>query len=420
MARGLLPFLLLAAAGIIPAQTVAPEVLLLARARAAVRQALDGLPDCTCLETVDRLHKPAGGKALRPADTVRLDILFSGERELFASPGDTAWETSMFRFVAGGMMGNGLFALHLKSVFVTNQAIIAWHGEESEQGRTVARFDFEEPLSLSGYTVSRGAVAELVAEKGSFWVDPATSELLRLEIQAVEIPPSLQYETVTTKIGYQRVRIGLREALLPATAELYTRDLDGEENLNRIAFTNCHEYRTESRLSFDMGTAAPPAASAATPIAAKTESRVPPGVSMTIALATPIGDGSAVGSRVEGKIAGGGPAPAGSLVVGRIRRLEKTSEPDFGDYYIVGIEFTGIETRDARLLFSADLEGIDAASGVEMVLTSASPPPGNGALRSTTTIRKMATTQIPGVGTFFVHASRLNLRPGLRMRWKTR
>ena len=26
----------------------------------------------------------------------------------------------------------------------------------------------------------------------------------------------------------------------------FTRDLDGEENLNRIAFTNCHEYRTES------------------------------------------------------------------------------------------------------------------------------------------------------------------------------
>ena len=67
------------AAMIAPGQELAPEVLLLARAKALLRQNLARLPDCTCLETLQRFYTPAGkSQTMRPLDTVRLEVLYSG------------------------------------------------------------------------------------------------------------------------------------------------------------------------------------------------------------------------------------------------------------------------------------------------------------------------------------------------------
>jgi hypothetical protein len=50
-----------------PSQDLPPEVLTLARIHDRVREAVERLPDCTCVETVARFRKSAG-----------LQILFSG------------------------------------------------------------------------------------------------------------------------------------------------------------------------------------------------------------------------------------------------------------------------------------------------------------------------------------------------------
>src|SRR4051794_40454309 len=70
-----------------PAQDLPQWVILLARVKAHLRQELARLTDCVCLETVRRDYRPAGGK-MRPLDTIRLEVLSTGRREMFASPGD--------------------------------------------------------------------------------------------------------------------------------------------------------------------------------------------------------------------------------------------------------------------------------------------------------------------------------------------
>src|SRR5215472_6355787 len=112
----------------LPAQDLLPpEVLMLSRIRTHVKQALDHLPDCTCIETVSRFHK-AAGQDFKPIDTVVFQILFSGNKELFTWPGETKWEDNPFTFVHSGMLGNGLFALHLRAIFSGNQSLIKYHG----------------------------------------------------------------------------------------------------------------------------------------------------------------------------------------------------------------------------------------------------------------------------------------------------
>lgn len=414
----------------LPAQNLPPEVLTLARIRAHVREALDRLPDCTCLETVDRFVKPRG-KNLRRLDTVVLQILFSGGDELFASPGDTRWETSPFAFLSSGMMGNGLFALHLRSIFLNNQAIIKYHGMESPIGRPEARYDFDMSRMLSGYTVHHAGAAGRVATYGSFWADPKTYDLCLLEFHAVDIPPELRYVDVSTAITYARVRIGESDVLLPQTADLRTTGTDGEENRDVIEFTHCQGYQAESKLRFgdanDTAAAARPAAASLKPAV---ENTLPPELRVAIALHNALDDHAAVGSLLEGKVVGAVTqkhkvlVPEGATVKGRLRRLERYT--DAGDYFTVGLEFTEVETPDAKLRFYAELQDMDHLEGVEMTLHITRMEPGEshsgrtGNLTWTNVYREqIRTNEVPGVGIFFARGAHFSLPAGFKTVWKT-
>ena len=431
--RRSIPLLFLAVFSV-PAQDLPPEVLTLARIRDRVREAVERLPDCTCVETVARFRKPAG-KDLKPVDRAVLQILFSGGKELFASPGDTHWETSPFAFLASGMMGNGLFALHLKTVFVNNQAIIRYKGDESPTGRREARYDFHISRMASGYTVEHAGASGVVAMRGSFWADPETYDLRRLEFHAEEIPPELLYADIFTAIDYGRVRIGERDILLPRAADMRTTGVDGGENLNHIEFTHCQGFHAESTLVFGAARDAAPAAgpAATPPKPAAVEGTLPPALLIAVALNAPLDDHAVVGSLIQGKVVGGIMqkekvlVPDGALVEGRIRRLERYS--DAGDYFIVALEFTRLETPGGNLRFYADLQDVDRREGAEMVFSNTTRVEQGGFQSAgqrvaavawdNTSSQRIWTHEIPGVGTFFVRGSSFSLPFGFKTMWKT-
>jgi hypothetical protein len=416
------------------AQDLVPrDVLMLARIRDRVRWALDRLPDCTCIETAARFHRPAG-KELKPLDRVVFQILFSGNQELFASPGDTNWRTEPATFIESGMIGNGLFALHLRAIFLNNQSVIKYHGMESSGGREEARYDFSISRMFSGYRVSHLQASGIVGMRGSFWADPETYDLRRLEIHADEIPPELLYTDVSTFIQYGWVHIGTSDVLLPQAADLDTLDVLGEENRDEIEFTHCQGFHTESSVNFG-----PPDENAAVTVSTPPrvpvgEATLPVGLRVAIALAAALDERQDVGSTVEGRVTdnvalkGKVLIPAGAQVKGRIRRLEHYS--DDGGYYIIALEFTHIEVPDHNLRFYADLQDLDRTNGAEMTFSntnvegsgvwkSPGKPPSDGPNWSKTHIVRIRTTDVPGVGTFFVRGSHLQLPAGFKTFWKT-
>jgi hypothetical protein len=412
------------------AQELGPGVLTLKHIRDGVGQALARLPDCMCVETVDRFWKPAGA-GLRPPDRmdrVVLQILFSGDKELFASPGDTRWETDPKAFLASGLIGNGIFALFLHTVFLNNVSVIQYKGEETVAGRREVRYDFSISSLSSGYMVHRGSASGIVAMRGSFWADPQTYDLRRLEFHGEQIPPALLYTDIVTTISYGRVRIGGRDVLLPQTAVVRTTDADGEGRRNDIEFTHCQGFATESTLSFG-AEPGPVAGQPKTPAPPPPEGTVPAGLHINIALSAPLGEDAAVGSLLEGRVVGAvlqkGKVliPDGAAIKGRLRRLEGYS--DAGDYFVVALEFTRIETPAANLRFYAELQGLERLEGVEMSHQTSSTTegefvaPGQSAKWSMTDKVSIWTHEVPGVGTFFVRGSQLSLPAGFRTVWTT-
>ena len=408
------------------AQDLPPGVLLLARVKAHMRAELARLPNCSCLETVHRDYRPAGGK-MRPRDTVRLEVLYSDRHELYASPGDRAFsDHEPIDFVGSGTIGNGHFALFLSEIAGQGSGpSYEYKGEELLLGRRLVRYDYRVPVSISGHTIDLPQGHGKVGVKGSFWADPVNYDIVRISLAHDEIPPELPVATSTTSIDYAHTNLGGTDFLLPQSADARLVRFSGEESQNHIEFTHCHLYGAQSSISFGEHQGFPLFGASSV---LEMSRELLPALQVVVKITTRITDKTAVGTLIDGMVEGNVLhkkqvlIPNGSLVRGRVRRLEWND--DKGGYYVVGLEFTEIEAAGTRYRFFADLEGTDALPGIRQVLRSRLPREKSSVSGSPdmvfTSDEILSLPDLPGVGSFFVQAKRLELPAGFRMTWKTR
>jgi hypothetical protein len=402
-----------------------PGVLLLARVKAHMREELNRLPNCSCLETVQRDHQPAGGRML-PLDTVRLEVLYSDGHELYASPGDSHFSANQpMDFVGSGTIGNGHFALFLGEIAGEGSRLsYDYKGEEVLHGRKLARYDYRVPVSMSGHTVNCPEGSGKVGTKGTFWADPATYDIVRIAMEADEIPPELPIQQYLTSIDYAHTNLGGKDFLLPQAGDMRFLKFSGEDSRNHIEFTHCHLYGAQSSISFGPSGGFPQFG-ASSVLDMKRE--LLPALPVVIKLTSGITEKTAVGTLIHGVVAGNvvhkGKVliPDGSPARGRVRRLEWNDEK--GGYYIVALEFTDLEAAGTRYRFFADLEDTDRLPALQPSLRTSRQESRllpNGVARVVESSEILSLPDLPGVGSFFVQARRLDLPAGFRMTWKTR
>jgi hypothetical protein len=243
----------------LPGQDLPPGVLLLARVKQHGRATFEHIPDYTCLETVDRFEKPRNGASFRPIDTLLLEVASVGGKELFSRKGEARFHDGEVTDFAGeGLIGSGAFSTAPLNLFVRDVARITPLPQEGIVTRTTFGFHFEESAMTAGFTVQSGRSKGPAGLRGTFWVDPQTLDLVRIEEQAVDLPPMLFMRDLTTSIDYARTHIGSSDPLLPQSAETVVTDFYGVERKNTIEFTGCREYRSESSIHFGVPVPEPP------------------------------------------------------------------------------------------------------------------------------------------------------------------
>ena len=162
---------------------------LLGRIKDRMRENLVRAPDFVCLQSVERDSRPSPTTEWKHRDTLRLQVGFVGGKEIFAWQGAQRFEEKeLAEMVGAGTVGTGSFAVHATNIFLSGAAAISAKGEESLDGRRALRFDYSVPEELSRYKVRVSPYQAVVAYHGSFWVDAATLDLLRLEVHAQDIP----------------------------------------------------------------------------------------------------------------------------------------------------------------------------------------------------------------------------------------
>jgi hypothetical protein len=320
-----------------------PDVSLLGKIKSKVAENLRRLPNYTCTQTIIRSLRRKPAAKLQRIDTVRLEIAYVGGKELYGWPGSGKIDQSQITKLVGGTIGNGDFAVLPSSIFLGESAQFQYQGESSLEGKSAVRFDYTVPRLASGYQLQSEAAAAIVGYHGSFWADPDTLDLMRLEVSADDIPPTLKLASAVDRMEYDRVSIAGSKFLLPRGAELDITDSVGTESQNRMRLQSCHEFVGESVLSFRVPVES--FVAPGRPSLAKVD--LPDDFNMEVGLDTPIDSASsAVGDAVQATLRqsvradGEAAIPKGARVSGHIARLEQR-----GSLYYVDLAFDSLDLK---------------------------------------------------------------------------
>lgn len=385
---------------------LSPDVQLLASIRTKAARNLGRLPDYTCRQTTERSIRRIPGKKFELTDTVRLEVALVGGKELYGWPGAnniTEWEVSN---LVSGTFGNGDFGLHAAGVLLSDGATFTRAPDELLDGRRVIRYNYRVALLSSGYVLKVAPREAVVPYHGSIWVDSDTFDLLRLDVIADDVPAILGIKTCSKTLEYRRTPIGGAPFLLPFRSGLIVLDLNGAESRNRTVFHECRQYTGESVLTFadPLPESTPP-----TP-AAPPELSLPDEFVADVELLTPIDFvTSAVGDPIEARLLGNIKehrtliVPKGATLNGRIARLERA-----GSLFTFDFIFDSLQSLNGR----ATLAQRD--NQLSLVL------PASRCLPTAFSICSPVTPSIPASRALQMHASRLKLERGFRMRLHSR
>jgi len=310
-------------------------------------------PNYTCTETIERTRQAPASRS-KVEDTLRLEVALVNGKEMFAWPGSKQFEDrDLSELISTGMFGNGNFAIYARILFLSNIATVEYRGETPLGGRPALRYDFRVARWNGGYRLSVNGHEEAVAFHGSFYADPATMDLRRVEVAAEDIPASLGVTAAETTVDYGRVKIGEETFLLPVDSELMMAMPDVIDR-NWVRFSACRKFTGESTLLF---TDPELVETASAPAGRLREVEIP--ADLTLQLEMPAVDlmRGAVGDAIQATLASdlkkgrGLLAPKGSIARGRILRLER-----YSSYFLLKIDFQDLEWPGghARLKLSFD------------------------------------------------------------------
>jgi len=405
------PILALLALGALCAADELPaHVLNLARIERQMTAELKRLPNYSCLETIDR-YTAAQGKKLRPYDRIRINVALVDGKELYSWPGARTFDDrSLASMVNNGFVSDGDFSAMTKNIFVNRTAEITWVGavpaSEAAGSRQLLRYDFHIQQMMSGWQIRVRHASGTVGAKGSFWVDPATLDLVRLRFAAEDMPPFSLDKSLEESVEFGRVRIGDEDVLLPLSVDLDVESFDGGRARNHETFTNCRRYSVETTLSFDVEEK--PSVSTAT--AVEEIRRVPAGLFLALRLETPLDSRhAAVGDELRAIVSRDVRfgkeliLPRGAMAKGVIRRLDR--HVGNAPYFEVGLEFYEAEFEGRRAVFSGKLDEVSQFEGYHKNAIGFVSSVGN--------------SPSPGVGYFYAEGVEIRIPKGVVFTWQS-
>jgi hypothetical protein len=233
-----------------PARTraLSPSEALIERAREAAFEFSQNLPNFICKEVMARYRQR--GRDETPLDVVSAELIYDKGKESYRDVKIDDRPTQRSLEEIGGASSTGEFASTLLSLFSpASNAQFRPGGASSISGLSAQVYDFEVRKENSSWTVHIDSQTLVAAYQGSVWVDPQTARVLRIEMQARNIPPDFPLDRIESAVDYSYVSIGGTSVLLPVHAEsLGCPRGAGDCSQNIIDFRNYHEFKVDVKI----------------------------------------------------------------------------------------------------------------------------------------------------------------------------
>lgn len=372
------------------------------------------LPEYVCTETIQRFGRASADRPMARIDSIRLDVAVTGDRELYGRPGArNFYSKSLAEVVGTGFVSTGRFAMFTRQILNTSKTMYKYQGQNERPGQPAHEFGFEVDPANSNYVLRSGSVEATTAYQGSFWMHAGSLDLLKVEVQAFDIPEKLGLAEAKTTLHYGRMAIGSDTILLPVLTTATVVTTDGLENLNRIQVESCRRFQTESKLSF----APPPEQTQPAP---RETMALPSGAVLELALADGLNlESAAVGQAVTASLARelrqGEKVlvPLGAIVRGQVVLIEKRAIPY--PSYQLGLTFDALDLRGESVPLNLTLAETASTPGLIRQSRKMAPTfqPG-GKARMQVLVRKVQ----DGEGYLEWDARKGQIPRGLRMKWR--
>lgn len=223
------------------------------KARAAVIAYVGGLPNYVCQEVTTRYVSETRQPNWRPIDVVSAELVYESGKESYRNltvngkplkkaPEETgAWSTGEFGTILRNLFDPGTDA---DFRYMEDDTI-------ERQAASVYKFDVERLRSSWKIWVPGQYI--LPAYKGSIWIDKQSANVLRIEMQAQEIPEEFPRIAVESAVDFDYITLGTPEKfLLPVHAEVLSCARGSNEcERNVIEFRNYHKFAGESTIKFN-------------------------------------------------------------------------------------------------------------------------------------------------------------------------
>ena len=229
-----------------------PPDPLIERARAKAEAFTANLPNFICRQLVSRFESQS-----KPADWVALDIV---EAEVAFEAGMESYQSikvngkllkkQEMSALEGGSWTTGEFGTVLSNIFEPWSLTSFKFRQTDTSTRPKSKvYWFHVEQSRSNWEARIASVSYLPEYRGAIWIDEETARVLRIEMEAMNLPLSFPADTLELNIDYGLVRIGGQEHLLPVHSETLA-CMRGELrcNWNKIDFRNYRKFSAESTI----------------------------------------------------------------------------------------------------------------------------------------------------------------------------
>lgn len=291
------------------------------------------------------------------SDRLRLDVAVSENREIYSWYGQQRFNNgSIDQLIKSGPITSGGFGGFLRNIFLAGGIEFIHTGHLVVNGVPEESFDYNVPLASSTYAIATKRGPITVAFRGSFTVDSATFELIKL---TVEVPKGSADSSVCyarSTIDYHMDHISGNDVLIPSHFDFKLEGTDHTLTDSQFDYRSCHAFTGESTISFKI---ADPPISGTGSGQAVVKGSIPQNVDLSIQLRTPINDqDSYTGDPAEGvllhniKLSHSREViPKGAVVTGFITQLEFYRFPS--PYYLLDILFNKVVDRNVTYTMRA-------------------------------------------------------------------
>jgi hypothetical protein len=226
---------------------------LIRRAADAAMEFTETLPSYVCTERVARMQSQSTASDFQTVDLVTMDVLYVNGLEDYRNIQINGKKSVKKLEESGGAWSTGEFGTVLVNLFSPANGTVFHYRRDSRAGGVMAKmYDFEVAKENSHWNVHVESHSYEPGYTGSVWIDPSTSRVLRIEMEAKDMPSNFPLDHLESATDYQYTRLGdAKQYLLPVHAETLACQRGSNYcSRNVIDFLNYHKYAGESTIKF--------------------------------------------------------------------------------------------------------------------------------------------------------------------------